>query len=416
MAVSEDGRSERSAQFAEAWGSLDEARAARSVLAECWRDLGDAGFSSSVVTDAEGYCGQIDVFVNWPDSVRDRADSATRRFAEQLMAAFDHAVLAAADCVSGAVQSPDPVAHRMPWCMDRAEFRAHRESGALVGLRPDQVRHVELFQPYEPSAVEVGTPVAEIRRLMRHLWAASEPNRRSGRGRVAVWAHSAEPYIEVDPPQFVASLDVSEDGVLEQVRTIAHFSLGGDGRSAVQGNPNIAFDLIFNDQPWPQDPDDNLTKRTAMMISIASEFIRGLERSVRLRAPVHPEREPRYTDMNGIQETVWAPLDMTDSQHAVQITKTLSSSDIGLATHRDDDGNLTMLVKVDDSIYGRPIPPALRLDPIKCQGQAAEDATLAAASIWGLPDFVLHPRATPKGTAWRQIGDGTIITGGKGLA
>jgi len=250
---------------------------------------------------------------------------------------------------------------------------------------------------------------------MRHLSTLIEPRREGGRQRVAVWAHSAAPQVEVDPPRYVASLESEGDGVLERARTVARFSIAGDRLGDVRGNPNIAFDMIFNDEPWPADPDDNLVKRSAALLATASEFIRGLERSLGLRPPIHPARRS-LSHVHGPQQISWGPVDLTGSPHAAQIAEAFSSSDVSLAAHWDDEGNLTMLIKTETAVYGRPIPPALRLDPGKRQGSAAEDAALAAASIWGLPDFVLSPKQMEKGSAQREIGDGTIITDGRGLA
>jgi hypothetical protein len=51
-------------------------------------------------------------------------------------------------------------------------------------------------------------------------------------------------------------------------------------------DPNIAFDVIGNRPPWPENPDDNFSARSWLLIAIASEFIRGCERPVGLRAPL----------------------------------------------------------------------------------------------------------------------------------
>ena len=75
-----------------------------------------------------------------------------------------------------------------------------------------------------------------------------------------------------------------------------------------------------------------------------------------------------------------------------------------------------MLVRSGKSTYARPVSPALDLDPDIRRGTAAEDATLSAASIWGLPDFVMRPTQIAKGNGRREVGDGTIITGARGAA
>ncbi len=94
----------------------------------------------------------------------------------------------------------------------------------------------------------------------------------------------------------------------------------------------------------------------------------------------------------------------------------LDASDLGIAAFFDQHGNLTMLVRSGATIYARPISPALDLDPGVRRGTAAEDASLTAASIWGLPDFVLRPTEIAKGKARREVGDGTIVVGPRGAA
>ena len=86
------------------------------------------------------------------------------------------------------------------------------------------------------------------------------------------------------------------------------------------------------------------------------------------------------------------------------------------AQYTDATGNVSMLLRSGATTYMRPIPPAIALDPRVKQGTAAEQAALAAASMWGLPDFVMRPRLLRKGAATREVGDGTIISGRRGLS
>src|SRR5690606_15575279 len=79
-------------------------------------------------------------------------------------------------------------------------------------------------------------------------------------------------------------------------------------------------------------------------------------------------------------------------------------------------GNVTILLRVGDRTFGRPIPGALALDPSIDVGVAAEDASREAASLWGLPDFVLTPKILRKGEALREVGDCTVVVGSRALA
>lgn len=181
----------------------------------------------------------------------------------------------------------------------------------------------------------------------------------------------------------------------------------------MRGNPNVAFDVIGNRPPWPANPDDNFSARSRLLIAIASEFIRGCERSVGLPHPLRERPLPSSSVVSTLEPS-WAPVRLDDGEH--DLSTMMSQSDIGLATYRNDDGEFVMLVQVGDTVYGRPIPPAVLLDPSQRKGAAAEDAAIDAASMWGLPDFVFRPEVIAKGSGRRELGDATIITGSKAVA
>ncbi|GAA1382273.1 hypothetical protein [Catellatospora chokoriensis] len=364
-----------------------------------------------MAVEADGRHGRIVVQANWPPALLRQADEAAARFGASVRAAFDAAVLAAADCVSGVVAKPDPAVHRMPLCADAARFAV--AARALIGLRPDQLEVLKQFQPFYVLPEAAGPLTLHLGHVMAQLAAMTDPTRARTRRRVAVWAHSADPDVEVDPPRQVLTMDVEDDGVLERKRTIATFELSAPGRTRPSANPNIAFDLIINDEPWPLDMDDHFGSRSAIAVAAASEFIRSLQRSAAPRPPLRLRQRPQPTPAAHRTDPTWLPLDLT---HAPDAREAFDAPDVALATHTDDSGNLTILIKAKDGLFGRPIAPALALDPHMPQGLAAEEATLDAASTWGLPDFVFNPQQTEKGSGLRELGDGTIITGSRAVA
>jgi hypothetical protein len=405
---------ERDAAFASAWTHIDRAAEQRRVLAECWSRLCEScGFHPRLSSDEAGG-GRLEVLVEWPHDTLQRADRAATQFASHVKAALDEAILAAADEVSGARVDDDPDRHRMPLCRTPDEFAQLLEDMVLAGLRPDQVRVVELFQPFDAELEESNR--FDVRPLMRHLAEMLRSDRDERRPRVAVWAHSANPMVRVDPPGTDLPCESTGDGVLERVRTVATFTLDDPTDIARgQGNPNIAFDLIFNDHPLPAHPDDTLVARSAGLLAAASEFVRGMERSVGARTDVNPW-PPAASVVRATDATPWSPLDADTFVDGPEVASMLKSSDFGLAIHQDVAGNTTMLVKVAGTVFCRPIPSALPLDTRVRRGTAAEDATLAAASRWGLPDFVMRPAVIAKGKATREVGDGTIITGRRAVS
>lgn len=87
--------------------------------------------------------------------------------------------------------------------------------------------------------------------------------------------------------------------------------------------------MIANRSPWPVDPDNNFSARSRLLVAIASEFIRGCERSLRLRDPL---RELPHTLLSsaGSDKPSWAPVRFEDGDQ--DLTTMMSQSDIGLAT------------------------------------------------------------------------------------
>ena len=91
-------------------------------------------------------------------------------------------------------------------------------------------------------------------------------------------------------------------------------------------------------------------------------------------------------------------------------------SDQGRAIYSNDDGVMTYMALKNGRVVGREIPDATPLAPGEAYGTEVEHATRAAAGRWGLPDFVLRPKIVPKGSGIREVGDGTIVSGSRGVA
>lgn len=112
----------------------------------------------------------------------------------------------------------------------------------------------------------------------------------------------------------------------------------------------------------------------------------------------------------------WSEVDLSSIELGAEIETGLRDSDLGIASYYYTDGNVTILLRVGDRTFGRPIPGALALDPATDIGTAAEDASREAASLWGLPDFVLRPKLLKKSKALREVGDCTVVVGTRALA
>jgi len=74
-----------------------------------------------------------------------------------------------------------------------------------------------------------------------------------------------------------------------------------------------------------------------------------------------------------------------------------------------------LIVETAGGVLVRTVESASPLRDDIRRGDAAEEATRDAAAEWGLPDFVYRPAQLAVGSGSREVGDGTIIVGDRGL-
>lgn len=405
----EEPQDPRSDEFGAAWSMLDDAAQVAQTMASEWNALvGSELFRSSVYIDDDG-AGQVDVLVDEYEEHRlEPLERAAREFIERLLLCGREALRAAERCVSGPLRSPDgDHLPRFPFVAAAAEFLQLIDSGALSGLRPDQIQLIEQFQPYYRASVD-DEPRQVLRAVVTRLMRLERLLQSDGRLVVAFWAHSASPMVEVDPPATVTELQGFPDGVLVDWRRVATFRVPA-GTQGVRANPNIAFDPILNAEPWPDNPDDNMSVQVRALLRVVEELIHALERSVGLRSALHGG----YFRLVPLEDDpVWTRIDLSETP---EIEAGIRNSELGLATYRSGD-EVIMLVQRLDGVYARLVPAPVPLDPDRDRGPAAEEATRDSASLWGLPDFVFQPETVQRGNATREVGDGTIVCGNRGLA
>lgn len=154
-------------------------------------------------------------------------------------------------------------------------------------------------------------------------------------------------------------------------------------------------------------------RRSALLLALAREFVDGLERSVSAPTP----RQPRFGDlMPDLEDAPWSEIDLSIVEEGATIEQGLRRSDLGIATYYAPDGEVAILLQDGDTTFIRPVPAAVPIDPAEEVGVAAETAARSAASLWGLPDFVLRPSIVRRSRATREIGDCTIVVGSHALA
>jgi len=403
--------------YSSCWANLAEVARLRSRFAEAWSQFLDSEpYDVSLNTDLDG-SGTISVWVTWPPEAATELSGLVIDLAAQLQSALDGAVRATARLLTGETPDEQPTSRRFPTSITEDEFQAAVDRDALRGLRPDQIRLVRSLQPMAQD--EPAHPGLKVMRdallLLRNLNSA-------GPGlRVLSWGHSAAPELLVEPPEKLEEIVVEPEGFLEQQPVVARYRLHGAQRArtrytAVRGTANIAIDAAVSVDPPPQEPDDTLSRRTGQLLRVVGEVVRALERSMGLRddmpAPPRPSTDSRLGV--GPPPAPWTPHGDSSIAMTEDELEQLRQSPLGLATVLGTE-DMTLLVVTPAGVFERRIPPALPLPEQLRKGTAAEWVTRGVAAAWGLPDFVFHPAKVTKGTAIRELGDGTILVGEHGL-
>ncbi|MBA8792845.1 hypothetical protein FHX74_000439 [Friedmanniella endophytica] len=343
-------------------------------------------------------------------------------FVREIKNALDACVVATANHVCHPVRLVEASHHKMPILSSAEEFDALINQDELTGLRPDQVRTVRLFQPFAEYMQADANSVRTVARDMAHLaagleavmaWEASKEVRTL----FTAWASRADPEPVLPEGVSIESTAVDPAGALDQPKRLARFMLrAGSYGASFSGNPNVSFDVILNALPQPCNPDDNFANRSHRLIVITRHLIEGLERSVSdrhygdlLRALARRFPQER--------EAVWLPVKFNGREEEAEVRSAIAESDRGMAVYLNDDGTLVYMRIVDNGIVvGREIAPARDLLNFSQDGVAVEEATRAAAGRWGLADLVLRPVIVPKGSGIRELGDGTIFAGRRGVS
>jgi len=341
-------------------------------------------------------------------------------FLREIKAALDACVLAAANAVCGPTGLVEPAIHQMPLVAAPAEFDSLPAQGHLRGLRPDQIRALRLLQPFTERLV--AEPTQTIARNMAHLAAGLEAlsaweTSQGERPLLTAWASEADPKPALPGGACIEETEVDPAGPLFQPKRLARFILGTNSTGvSFGGDPNVSFDVILNAGPWPDDPDDNFAHRSHGLLVITRHLIEGLERSV--SAPYRADLL-RAMDQNAPEEKIdtWLPLKFNNAVQEADVRAAIEQSDRSLATYLNDDGMLVYVrLSQDGYVIGREIAPASDLLDANQDGTAVEEATRAAAGRWGLPDLVLRPKVFAKGSGIRELGDGTILAGPRGIS
>ncbi|MGP5247868.1 hypothetical protein [Corynebacterium flavescens] len=358
----------------------------------------------------DGFCELWAFVAPHADIVRD-LETQSRSFLRSVKDAMDAAIVAAAETVCAPLAPINPSLHQMPLCGSQQDFDALVSQGHLLGLRQDQVRVLHDLQPYQG-----GDEIRDyIGRTMTHL-AEALAAAKTGEPLVSVWVTSFQP--ELQPPDGVRidSVALEVSGLMSERKLLARFQVTPpEAARNLRIRPNVALDAVLNAPPWPAYFDDTLNKRASGLLAIARRLIEGLEHSV--STPTFIQQFGRLDKLAPARsESVWLPVQFGDPCQETEVRECLAQSDLNLASYRGSDGAFTLLRLDGDVVYGREIPEASPPEPSVEFGIGVERASLEAAATLGLPDFVFRPKVVRKGPGQREIGDGTLITNGRGIA
>lgn len=340
------------------------------------------------------------------DELQLAVDDAAAALLAEVKNAMDAAVLGAAVANVGfGILAVDK--HSMPLCVEPSEFDDLPYDGYLMGLRPDQVNVLRDVQPFARDGF-VGVH-------MRHL-AESLRRAQAGGQLVSIWAGPANPQPNLPDGYALASITIDEPGPLDIPKRLATLMVSPRlPPETFSGNPSVYFDPILNAPPWPLDADDNLNRRMDALLRIVRTFIEVLEESLDM-----DESTGRLEGLDALMSSapmdVWLPVRFEDPDQEQESRRAIRESDQGMAIYGNEDGVMTYMTLREGRVVGREIPDAEALPPGEEYGSAVESATRAAAGRWGLPDFVLRPKIVKKGGGRREIGDGTIVSGSRGIA
>lgn len=400
--------------FFAARGRLAQALAARDRMNVAWNAgtrADDGTFDAWVESRNDGTRELWSTF-ELLDEHGTALENAAREFVTHLRAALDECVLATANATSRWGMA-DHNTHRMPLCRDPDEFENLPNNGKLKLLRPDQIRAIRQLQPFA-----TGTRGRDfIGRHMTHFLNLIEAHER-GAAMYGVWADRGTPEFQTPDGVTITDLIVDDPGVATPVKRVATYRVDpADRADEVSVNPMTSFDAILNADPTPDNPDDNASARTQVLLLLARRLIEGLERSTATSSLL--ERFGPLDELMPIETNdEWMPIHFDDPADEQQARDMVAASELGRATYRAPGGYL-MFLKADETgrIVGREIPAAAPPPSTgDTHGLAIEHATRAVGARWGLPDFVLEPAVVKKGSGVREYPDGTIVSGSQGIA
>lgn len=394
--------------YPRSFADLHRAKQLCNEMENLWAAELDEGLVAEHVSVGADGRGEIQVRADWSAGEQQQLTVLLRKVVESCWSALDNLIIETVESFGAQRRIEHPERPRFFPVADSDEsFVALLKQSCLDGLLEGQISIVSDCQPYR--SLPTHPRAAKIREALRLLVAWE--NQLDAGEQVMAWVTPIEPKVRSSASAEISMTDGEGAGPIETPRVIAGFAIDGYAPGdEVAAQSGSYVDLAFGADFEPSTPEDTLNTRIGdtveALVELLATFTVYTESLPGLKAVIqdHPAGHAgRWIGANE-SERGWSDQDL----------KTLQASETGLGQVVDTD-TLTLIVSTPAGVFERRIVDATSLRASVRKGAAAETAIQEAAATWGLPDFVLTPSVERKGAGVREIGDGLIIVGTRGV-
>jgi hypothetical protein len=394
--------------YPQAGQHLTAARDAKVKMARTWGSYLDAGLNHVEVFNYPNGRGRITVHANWPTSARETLTNLFKVCTSELWACLDSLVSESVAMFSILKRPHAPERPRFfPIADSEDGLKALLEESCLDGVLPKQFQMILDCQPFR--SVPDDDAVERFRIGLRQPldWTI----RLEDGSQVGAWVTPIEPQLRVPPPAELVHLEALAPGRLDTEIDVARYVLANyPHQDNVSSNAGSYVDLAFPDGFNPANAEDTFDRRLNVTIDVVERFVI----SFAWLADTTPSSKRVRTSSDQPTPSMWVEAGQSSRRWSDAELTALKRSDLGVGIVSET-RQLTLLVATANGVYERVIPDASPLSSHTKRGIAAESAARDAAATWGLPDFVMRPRVERTGSGVREISDGLLLVGERGL-
>ena len=391
-------------QYPRALQRLQDAASARVAAIELWNQALETEPFGTVLHVGHDGTGSIRVYADWTLDERRAITDQLRAWATALWETLDELVRESVDLFAALHATRDLAADRyFPLAVDEASYQDLLEAACIDGVLRG---HAAVIRACQPFTNDVDPVAAGLRSQLARLLVWTE--QLDAGAQISAWASPETPEIHPDPPVTVMSITVAPAAeVTDSGIDVARFSLAGHQIAMEhQAAAGTYIDPFWPGDPAPTGPDDHMPDR-----------MRGCERAV---LQIAAQFAALSDQVDGARSLLPAPETTSRSSSARVMTETeadtLRASQSKVALVVDANGTNSIVIATPGGLMQRTLPRSSTLRAYRNSGVAAEAAVRDAVATWGLADFAMRPpKVERKGAGVREIGDGIVLTGDRGL-